>query len=203
MHAYSDRINHAFAFAAKHHRGPGSASPGSLGHPANVAVILALYNCDQPTLVAGILHHVLEDAAPDRRDLIEEKISEKFGPVVLAIARDACEPKYGPKGEERSWRNRKHDLLAHLAVAEPRALDIITADEIHRCGSTIAALRRLGDEYLRPVSQASSGETIWWYRSMIEVLTARVDWPQRAMLEEIRALGSDLVRHLRETEEDL
>jgi hypothetical protein len=38
---------------------------------------------------------------------------------------------------------------------------------------------------------------------MIEVLTARVDWPQRAMLEEIRALGSDLVRHLRETEEDL
>jgi len=86
-------------------------------------------------------------------------------------------------------------------VAEPRALDIITADEIHRCGSTIAALRRLGAEYLRPVSQASSGETIWWYRSMIEVMTARADWTQRAMLEEIRALGSDLVRDLRETEE--
>jgi (p)ppGpp synthase/HD superfamily hydrolase len=203
MHAYSDRINHAFAFAAKHHRGPGSASPGSLGHPANVAVILARYNCDQPTVVAGILHHVLEDAGPDRRDLIEDKISEKFGPVVLAIARDACEPKYGPRGEERSWRTRKHDLLAHLAVAEPRALDIITADEIHRCGSTIAALRRLGAEYLGPVSQATSGETIWWYRSMIEVLTARADWPQRAMLEEIRALGTDLVRNLRETEEEL
>jgi hypothetical protein len=88
-------------------------------------------------------------------------------------------------------------------VAEPRALDIIAADEIHRCGSTIAALRRLGAEYLRPVSQATSDETIWWYRSMIEVLSARADWPQRAMLDEIRALGTDLVRHLRETEEEL
>ena len=38
---------------------------------------------------------------------------------------------------------------------------------------------------------------------MIEVLTARADWPQRAMLEEMRALGSDLVRDLRETEEEL
>jgi (p)ppGpp synthase/HD superfamily hydrolase len=168
-----------------------------------VAVILARYSCDQPTLVAGILHHVLEDAGPDRRDLLEEKVSDKFGPVVLAIARDACEPKYGARGEERPWRARKHDLLTHLAVAEPRALDIIAADEIHRCGSTIAALRRLGAEYLRPVSQATSEETIWWYRSMMEVLSARVDWPQRAMLDEIRALGSDLVRHLRETEEEL
>ena len=203
MHAYSDRINHAFAFAAKHHRGPGSASPGSLGHPANVAVILARYGCDQPTVVAGILHHVLEDAAPHRREMLEHKVTEKFGPVVLAIAIDASEPKFTARGDERPWRARKHDFLAHLAVAEPRALDVITADEIHRCGSTIAALRRLGAEYLPAVSQASSEETIWWYRSMTEVLASRPDWPQRAMLEEIRTLGSDLARSLQQREEDL
>jgi (p)ppGpp synthase/HD superfamily hydrolase len=203
MHAYSDRINHAFAFAAKHHRGPGSASPGSLGHPANVAVILARYGCDQPTVVAGILHHVLEDAAPHRREMLEHKVTEKFGPVVLAIAIDASEPKFTARGDERPWRARKHDFLAHLAVAEPRALDVITADEIHRCGSTIAALRRLGAEYLPAVSQASSEETIWWYRSMTEVLASRPDWPQRAMLEEMRTLGSDLARSLQQREEDL
>jgi (p)ppGpp synthase/HD superfamily hydrolase len=203
MYAYSDRINHAFAFAAKHHRGPGSASPGSLGHPANVAVILARYACDQPTLVAGILHHVLEDATPDRRELLEHKVADKFGPVVLAIAADASEPRYTSRGEERPWRACKHDFLAHLAVADPRALDIIAADEIHRCGSTIAALRRLGAEYLRAVSQASSEETIWWYRSLTEVLASRPDWPQRAMLEELRALAADLVRGLREREEEL
>ena len=88
-------------------------------------------------------------------------------------------------------------------MAEPRALDIITADEIHRCGSTIAALRRLGAEYLGAFSQATSEETIWWYRSMTEVLASRPDWPQRAMLEEIRTLAADLVRSLQQSEEDL
>ena len=57
-----------------------------------------------------------------------------------------------------------------LAVAEPRALDICVADEIHACGSTITALRRLGVEYLRTVSRADSEQTIWWYRSMLEIL---------------------------------
>ena len=90
-----------------------------------------------------------------------------------------------------------------LGVAEPRALDVIAADEIHRCGSMIAATRRLGVEYLRTVSQASSEQILWWYRSMLEVLTARGDWPQRAMLDEIRALSADLVRSLQQREEEL
>jgi hypothetical protein len=38
---------------------------------------------------------------------------------------------------------------------------------------------------------------------MTEVLASRPDWPQRPMLDEIRTLGGDLVRHLRETEDDL
>ena len=34
--------------------------------PANVAVILARYGCEQITIVAGILHHVLEESPPDQ-----------------------------------------------------------------------------------------------------------------------------------------
>jgi (p)ppGpp synthase/HD superfamily hydrolase len=207
MHGYSDRINHAFAFAAKHY---GALAPGSAGisyavSPANVAVILARYTCDQPTVIAGILHFVLEETPPARRELLEGKIADKFGPVVLAIAKDACEPKFDARGGELPWRAQKHDFLAHLAVAEPRALDIIAADEIHRCGTTTTALRRLGVEYLRTLSQASSEQTIWWYRSMLEILASRPDWPQRAMLDEIRAMSADLVRSLKahEREEEL
>jgi (p)ppGpp synthase/HD superfamily hydrolase len=198
MHGYSDRINHAFAFAAKHYGAlaPTSDTMAYLASPANVAVILARYACDQPTLVAGILHFVLEEAPPARRATLEGKIAEKFGPVVLAIARDACEPRYDVRGSERPWRTRKNDFLAHLAVADPRALDIIAADEIHRCGTTLTALRRLGVEYLRAVSQANSEQTVWWYRSMLEILASRPDWPQRAMLEEIRTVSADLVRSL-------
>lgn len=205
MHGYSDRINHAFAFAAKYYGAVAPAGTGMdyLAHPANVAIILARYGCEQVTLVAGILHHVLEEAAPDNRSVLERKIADKFGPVALAIAKDALEPKFDARGAERSWQACKQEYLGQLAAAEPRALDICVADELHACGSTITAVRRLGVEYLRALSRAGSAQTIWWYRSMLEILDARADWPRRDMLSELRILSTDLVRGLRLSEEGL
>ena len=205
MHGYSDRINHAFAFAAKYYGAvaPAGAGMDYLAHPANVAIVLARYGCEQVTVVAGILHHVLEEAAPDRRPLLERKIADKFGPVALAIAKDALEPKFDARGAERSWQACKQEYLGQLAAAEPRALDICVADELHACGSTITALRRLGVEYLHTLSRAGSAQTIWWYRSMLEILDARADWPRREMLSELRILSTDLVRGLRLSEEGL
>ena len=205
MHGYSDRINHAFAFAAKYYVAvaPAGAGMDYLAHPANVAIILARYGCEQMTIVAGILHHVLEETPPDRWPLMEQKISEKFGPVVLAVAKDALEPKFDRRGGERSWRSCKADYLAQLAAAEPRALDICAADELYCCGTTITALHRLGVEYLRTVSRAGSEQTIWWYRSMLEVLESRREWPRTEMLSELRVMSADLVRSLRESEEEL
>ena len=205
MLGYSDRINHAFAFAAKYHGAvaPPGAGMDYVAHPANVAIILARYGCEQATIVAGILHHVLEETASEHRAVLEQKIADKFGPVVLAIARDAVEPKLDRRGAERSWQSCKQEYLTLLALAEPRALDIIVADELHACGSTITALRRLGFEYLRTVSRAGSDQTIWWYRSMLEILESRSEWPRREMLSELRVLSTDLVRSLRSSEDEL
>ena len=205
MLGYSDRINHAFAFAAKYHgaMAPPGAGMDYVAHPANVAIILARYGCEQATIVAGILHHVLEETTAEHRAVLEQKISDKFGPVVLAIARDAVEPKLDRRGAERSWQSCKQEYLTLLAMAEPRALDIIVADELHACGSTITALRRLGLEYLRTVSRAGSDQTIWWYRSMLEILESRSEWPRREMLSELRVLSTDLVRSLRSSEDEL
>src|SRR6478672_4072622 len=185
MNGYSDRINHAFAFAAKYYGAvaPMGAGMDYLAHPANVAIILARYDCDQITIVAGILHHVLEEALPDKRPELERKFDRR--------------------GDERAWQARKQEYLTQLAIAEPRALDICVADEIHACGSTMTALRRLGVEYLRTVSRAGSAQTIWWYRSMLEILTSRTDWPQREMMSELRLMSADLVRSLRQREVDL
>ena len=99
------------------------------------------------------------------------------------------------------WRAVKHDYLAHLGVAEPRAVDICVADEIHSAGLTLTALRRLGAEYVRTVSSASSEQTIWWYRSLLELLEDRSDWQRHEMLEELRALSTDVVRALRAHED--
>ena len=205
MHGYSDRINHAFAFAAKYYGAvaPAGAGMDYLAHPANVAIILARYGCDQITIVAGILHHVLEETPPEGWPVLEHKINDKFGPVVLAVAKDALEPKFNRRGGERPWQSCKQEYLSQLATVEPRALDIIIADEIHSCGSTMTALRRLGVEYLKTVSSAGSEQIIWWYRSLLEIVAGRTDWPHREMLAELRLMSAEMVRSLRESEDEL
>jgi (p)ppGpp synthase/HD superfamily hydrolase len=203
MHGYSDRIHHAFAFAAKHYvpRAPATGSADFIAHPGNLAVILSRYSADQPTVVAGVLHLVLEETVPGNRPGMEQSIGIKFGSVVLAIARDAVETRFDARGVELPWRAVKHDHLAHLGVAEPRAVDICVADEIHSAGLTLTALRRLGAEYVRTVSSASSEQTIWWYRSLLELLEERSDWQRPEMLEELRVLSSAVVRALRAHED--
>jgi (p)ppGpp synthase/HD superfamily hydrolase len=203
MHGYSDRVHHAFAFTAKHYvpRAPATGSADFVAHPGNLAVILSRYGADQATVVAGILHLVLEETVPERRDAMEQNIGLKFGPVVLAIARDAAEGRFDGRGTELPWRAVKHDYLSHLGLAEPRAIDICVADEIHSAGLTLTALRRLGAEYVRTVSSASSEQTIWWYRSLLELLEDRPDWQRSDMLDELRMLSSDVVRALRAHED--
>jgi hypothetical protein len=95
----------------------------------------------------------------------------------------------------------KLDMLTHLVTAEPRAIDICVADEIHAAGVTLTAVRRLGSEYVRTVASASSSQMIWWYRSLLEVLDDRSDWPHTPMLDELRMLSADLVRALRAHED--
>src|SRR4051812_11203167 len=75
---YSDRINHALAFAAKHHDRQvrkGTRLP-YLTHPANVAIILTRYGRDDQTVVAGILHDVIEDCVREAytRAMLEQRI---------------------------------------------------------------------------------------------------------------------------------
>src|SRR5437764_14339377 len=84
---YSDRINHALAFAAKHHDQQvrkGTRLP-YVTHPANVAIILTRYGCDDQTVVAGILHDVVEDCVRDAYtvEMLEQRIGDKFGADVL------------------------------------------------------------------------------------------------------------------------
>jgi hypothetical protein len=67
----------------------------------------------------------------------------------------------------------------------------------------MTAIRRLGVEYVRTVSRAGSEQTVWWYRSLLEVLDARPDWPRGEMLSELRVMSADLVRSLRHTEEEV
>lgn len=200
MHGYSDRINHAFAFSAKYHgpRAPLEGAMSFLAHPANVAVILARHGADELTIVAGILHHVIEATPGPELPDVTTKIYEKFGSVALAIATDAADHHVDERGELIPWTHRKRVLLNHLLIMEPRSLDICCADEIHDCGTAIALVERLGGEYLAIHGLPPAPQALGWYGDLLDALDRRTDWPARAMRHELATLRARLMASLRE-----
>jgi (p)ppGpp synthase/HD superfamily hydrolase len=175
IRGYSDRINHAFAFAAKHHDRQvrkGTRLP-YLTHPANVAVILSMYGQDEQTVVAGILHDVIEDCVRDgyTRDMLEQRVGDKFGPDVLETVLAVTYRQVDEEGIELSSEERKDDYLARLAAASDRARWVCAADKVHNGNTILADLNRTLDPDT-VWSRFSIGRlgTVRWYRRVYERL---------------------------------
>jgi (p)ppGpp synthase/HD superfamily hydrolase len=172
---YSDRVNHALAFAAKHHDQQvrkGTRLP-YLTHPANVAIILTRYGCDETTVVSGILHDVIEDCVTKdyTRDMLEQRVASKFGTDVLDTVLAVTHRKHGDDGEEFTPEERQQDYLTRLAGAGDRALWVCAADKLHNASSILSDLERT----IQPDSvwtrfKAGKDGTVRWYRSVYERL---------------------------------
>jgi len=172
---YSDVINHALAFAAKHHDRQvrkGTKLP-YLTHPANVAIILSRYGRDNDTVVAGILHDVIEDCVRDgfTREMLEQRIGDKFGAQVLETVLAVTYRRQDDDGVELSGEERRADYLERLSRANDNARWVCAADKIHNASSIISDLARTVDP-----------DTVWarfgrgkvgtarWYRQVYERL---------------------------------
>ena len=172
---YSDRINHALAFAAKHHDQQvrkGTRLP-YLTHPANVAIILTRYGCDESTVVAGILHDVIEDCVTKdyTREMLEQRIASKFGADVLDIVLAVTHRKHDDDGEEFSPDEVRQDYLARLAAASDSGRWVCAADKLHNANSLLADLERT----IEPNSvwgrfKAGKEGTVRWYRAVYDRL---------------------------------
>ncbi|HKG92761.1 MAG TPA: HD domain-containing protein [Gemmatimonadaceae bacterium] len=177
IRGYSDRINHAFAFAAKHHDKQvrkGTALP-YLTHPANVALILTRYGQDENTVVAGILHDVVEDCVREgySADDLKQRIGEKFGAHVLEVVLAVTERKLDDDGVEMSWDERKEDYLARLESATEPARWVCAADKVHNGSSILADLKRTAfpESVWSRFTRGREG-TIRWYRQVHDRLAA-------------------------------
>jgi (p)ppGpp synthase/HD superfamily hydrolase len=181
---YSDRINHAFAFAAKHHDQQvrkGTRLP-YLTHPANVAVILTRYGRDEDTVLAGILHDVIEDCVRSSytRQSLEQRIRDKFGDAVVETVLQVSKRDVDDSGTPLSPDEQKEDYIQRLGEASIQARWVCAADKIHNAGSILADLRRTAD--------AEDRETIWRRFRLGKAGTAGY---YRAVLERLREVGFD------------
>ncbi len=194
---YSDRINHAFAFAAKHHDTQvrkGTALP-YLTRPANVAVILTRYGQPEDTVLAGILHGVVEGSVRDgfTREELDDWIGAKFGQSVLEIALAVTERRTDDNGVELSPDERKRDVVTRLAIATDASRWVGAADALHSIGTILADLRRTDyPETIWTRTLRGREGTIRYYRELSDRL-AEVGFTA-PILAELRLATDDVER---------
>jgi len=174
---YSDRINHALAFAAKHHDRQvrkGTRLP-YLTHPANVAIILTRYGRDEQTVVAGILHDVIEDCVREAytADMLEQRIGDKFGTDVLTTVLAVTHRRVDDDGVELAHDERRDDYLARLGTASESARWVCAADKLHNASSILADLHRTIDpDTIWSRFNGGRDATVGWYRRVYDRLIA-------------------------------
>ena len=173
---YSDAINHAFAFAAKHHDRQvrkGTKLP-YFTQPANIAVILSRYGCGDNTLVAGILHDVAQDSIREGAtlEILEQRIGEKFGAETLSLLLAVTQRRLDDDGIELDSDEMKTDYLDRLASAPRPALWVSAAEKLHNANSLLSDVRRTMDPD-SVWSRTSGGRdaTVKWYRDVLNRFT--------------------------------
>jgi (p)ppGpp synthase/HD superfamily hydrolase len=173
--SYSDAINHALAFAAVHHGGDvrkGTRVP-YITHPANVAIILARYGCDDRTIVAAILHDVVEDCDQPGHtvDMHRAQIEEKFGREVLDDVLAVTKPTHDTGSRALTSAENKVRYIENLSRASERARWVCAADKLHNARAIISDLDRAADPgAVWGRFALSPAETVRYYRNVYERL---------------------------------
>lgn len=169
---YSDRINHALAFAAKHHDQQvrrGVRLP-YLTQPPNVAIILTRYGQTDETVIAGILLNVVKDYVNDgtAADIIKQRIGDKFGGEVLEAVLAAV-PARSTELLESDADARRVSYLRGLAQSPENARWVVAADALHEAATLLADLRRTIDRNV-VWARRSDGRGVAWYRDLVDAL---------------------------------
>jgi (p)ppGpp synthase/HD superfamily hydrolase len=129
---YSPRIDAALSFAAEKHAQQcrkGTSVP-YIVHPVHVARLLEAYGQDEDTVVAGILHDVLEDTACTREELLAV-----FGEQVADTVRQCSEP-----DKTLPWEERKSGAVNRMRQMTPSARAVCCADKAHNLHTIADAL---------------------------------------------------------------
>lgn len=177
MAIFTGRTERAIAFALRAHEAQvrkGDGQTPYVVHPVTVALILSRYTPDEDTIIAGLLHDVLEDSQTREEDILRE-----FGQKVLDTVKDVTEsPLPG-----LSWDTRKARYLRHLASAPRPALLVAVADKIANLVSMIAAHSLQGDA-LWDRFNAPPAQKLGFYREVLA--TTRSAWQTCPLLQELR-----------------
>ena len=158
-----DKIEHAFILAYESHIGQKRKSGEDyILHPVEVAEILADMKMDTDTIVAGLLHDVVEDTL-----IVLEDIEDNFGKDVKKLVDGVTKLRNLPRTDSKKLENKRKMVIA--MSEDIRVVIIKLADRLHN-------MRTL--KYMKPEKQQEkSKETIEIYAPIAHRIgMARIKW---------------------------
>ena len=159
----TNKIEHAFILAYESHIGQKRKSGEDyILHPVEVAEILADMKMDTDTIVAGLLHDVVEDTL-----IVLEDIEDNFGKDVKKLVDGVTKLRNLPRTDSKKLENKRKMVIA--MSEDIRVVIIKLADRLHN-------MRTL--KYMKPEKQQEkSKETIEIYAPIAHRIgMARIKW---------------------------
>jgi (p)ppGpp synthase/HD superfamily hydrolase len=142
-------------------------------HPYSVAVVLSKYTDDQDTLVAAMLHDVLEDC----QDYCYEQLVMDFGEKIAMIVDQVSQVTdftLSQAEKKATWVARKKQYLDNLEKSSKEALMVCAADKLHNLHSMFLDYKTGGVYFLNSFN-STVNKRLWYYREVLAILKKRLN----------------------------
>lgn len=174
-----DKIKETFEYAYSKHEGQYRASEEPyIIHPTEVAKILAEFKADTPTIMAALLHDVLEDTPVEAQE-----IEEKFGADVVKLVNGVT--KLG-KLEFKSKEDRQAENFRKMFISmaeDVRVILLKLADRLHNMRTLnhmpIQKQKRIAQETLEIFAPLANRLGIGRIKAELEDLALRYTEPEK------------------------
>jgi len=168
---YTHRLDKAIRIAAWAHEQQLQHIKGTdipyISHPFGVMLIASNATDDEDVLIACLLHDVLEDVDTSIYD--EQTMRADFGDRMVAMVKDVTKD-----DSVRDWHERSKAYLDHLEnKASNEAVIVSASDKIHNLVSILVDYGIEGDNLWNRFSTKSFTDQLWWYESILAVITKR------------------------------
>lgn len=167
-----NRFREALQYASELHAGQvrkGSPVP-YFAHLMSVAALVLEDGGGEEEAIAALLHDAVEDQGGDAT---RDEIRRRFGDRVAGIVEDCSDAWTKPKPP---WQERKERHIERLRSAPGEVLRVMAADKLHNARSLVGELQRDGEAIWSRFRGGRDG-TLWYYRTLTELLTKESDGP--------------------------
>lgn len=153
-----------------------------ISHLLAVTSLVMEHGGDEDETIAALLHDAVEDqGGQDTLAVIRARFGDRVAQIVEGCS-DACVRPKPP------WRERKEHHIACMEAALPSVRLVTLADKLHNARTVLADYRLIGESLWKRFNGGREG-TLWYYRSMIDVMRK---FGASLLLEELDRTVSEL-----------